>query len=109
LTKKLNKDKRLRVNIKRTSNVAGVAAWVSTNPDNAYLATFLTSAGVFAISWFVPDYLNHPFCNLAMIAFKQEIEKKGGVDRLPRSNPDFEIKSWVDPETNLKIDHGKVF
>jgi hypothetical protein len=69
LTKKLNKDKRLRVNIKRTSNVAGVAAWVSTNPDNAYLATFLTSAGVFAISWFVPDYLNHPFCNLAMIAF----------------------------------------
>jgi hypothetical protein len=87
------------------SIITGISVWVST--DHLAIASFLTSAVVATMSWFVPDYLNRPFYRFAMAALRQEIRKKGGVDRLPLSNPDFKNKSWVDPETNLKIDHGK--
>ncbi len=87
------------------SIIAGILVWVST--DHLAIASFLTSAVVATMSWFVPDYLNRPFYRFAMAALRQEIQKKGEVDRLPLSNPDFKNKSWVDTETNLKISHGK--
>ena len=83
--------------------VAGVAAWVSTNPDYAYLATFLTSAVVFTMSWFVPSYLNRPFHKLAMCALWWKVKKMGGVDKLPSCDPDFEKKTWIDQKINLEI------